>query len=236
MGIFWRKKQDATVVDEESKPVPGGADINHDVLEQARVLIRPGFRTFDDAREALEYFFEDSEPEVTAAEFDAGMRLAWGERLSELEGLPEGGDYSKVAAAFADLESKGFIARMNFTCCNTCGNDEIEDERTSPEQNAFVFFHQQDADRLLGESASLFLSFGFLEGHPQIDSELLAVAHSGDKLAQSAMVDVFKAIESGVGAEVVQTLRGHGLEVEWNGSSETRPRVSVGQWNKPLPN
>ena len=43
---------------------------------------------------------------------------------------------------------------MDFTCCQTCGHAEIEDERTGAE-HSYVFFHWQDTeDPELGRRAA----------------------------------------------------------------------------------
>ena len=49
-----------------------------------------------------------------------------------------------VSAAFRDLESLGYFARGDWTCCNTCGVAAV------PEHYAdrFVFYHAQSADDL----------------------------------------------------------------------------------------
>jgi len=50
--------------------------------------------------------------------------------LAEQQKWREPGDYDRMAAAFARIQQQGVPARMNFTCCQTCGIDEIDDERT----------------------------------------------------------------------------------------------------------
>ena len=46
--------------------------------------------------------------------------------------------------AFAELRKKGYFARQNFTCCQSCGWAELTDE----ESKKAVFYHRQDAEDL----------------------------------------------------------------------------------------
>jgi len=132
-----------------------------DFVEHARWLILPGFTRFDAAVEELTEWVADSEDEpaqdsaiksaedVHASTVPALVRQLWDARESEQRNWPDITDADRLAAAFASLESEGIIARMNFTCCQTCGFAEIGDEVPDGQtMSGFVFFHEQDAERL----------------------------------------------------------------------------------------
>ncbi len=53
-------------------------------------------------------------------------------------------DKSKLTKAFKELRRKGYFARQNFLCCQSCGWAEMTDEQAEKA----VFYHQQDNDYL----------------------------------------------------------------------------------------
>lgn len=108
-----------------------------------------------------------------------------------------------LAEAFGDLQEKGMIVHKNYTCCQTCGWHEIEEEaRTlrAAGQNCWgaAFYHGQDAEGIQ-DSSRVYIGFGTLEG---IGPDLFTGEEAGEIL--------------------VQTLQEHGLKVEWDGSADTR--------------
>jgi len=48
---------------------------------------------------------------------------------------------SQLKYAFADLRKKGYFARMNFWCCQSCAWAAIPEEKS----DKVVFYHNQDA-------------------------------------------------------------------------------------------
>lgn len=58
---------------------------------------------------------------------------------------------------FFDLcDGNNILCRENYTCCNTCGYSDIyeeakdyEDDETGQYYDGFIFFHQQEADRII---------------------------------------------------------------------------------------
>jgi hypothetical protein len=50
----------------------------------------------------------------------------------------------RLSNGFRQLRSRGFAARQNFACCNTCGHAEMEDGGHAN----YVFYHAQEADSL----------------------------------------------------------------------------------------
>lgn len=206
-----------------------------DELEQARKaareLIHPGFLGYDEAVQAVVEYLEDGPLD------DATLRgvadEVWRARLAEQATWNDEGDYGRVAAAFADLERAGFVARMNFTCCQTCGHAEIDDEATGGE-TSYVFFHMQDAERLIDPDAELFLAFGVFGTHPGIDQATYARAADGDQDARDELGPVFQRLESEAATQIVAAMERQGLSVERR-DERARPSVSVPDWRKRLP-
>jgi len=51
---------------------------------------------------------------------------------------------AKLRKSFAELRKMGWIAKMNFTCCQGCGWAELEADYGCAEGDNMVFFHNQD--------------------------------------------------------------------------------------------
>jgi len=110
---------------------------------------------------------------------------------------------SKVVTAFRKLRSKGFIARANYLCCQTCAGHAIGEEldkqiALGKKMNGYVFWHRQDEDSYW-RTGVLFLAYG----------------GAGETSTEKA------------GRTVVETLEACGLKVEWNGDIGQRIRVIV---------
>jgi len=103
----------------------------------------------------------------------------------------------RLAKAFESLEKDGFIARMDWKCCQTCGWSAIADEveRADYPVKGAVFLHSQDADDLL-ERGRVYLSYGSINGDEEEDRK--------------------------VGAIVCSSLKENGLDFEWNGDPSKR--------------
>ncbi|HET7735195.1 MAG TPA: hypothetical protein VFK52_04435 [Nocardioidaceae bacterium] len=184
-------------------PIPDDPVTDEEIVGFAHTLIDPAFLTLDqveeDVREVLELDADD--PRGTTL-----VQQVWAERLDQQSTWTDQGDYDRLSAAFAELEDRGIVGRMNFTCCQTCGHAEIEDER-SPGSRGYTFFHSQDADQLAPGGSDLFLAYGSFGS----DSE------------------------EAIGVEIAEVLGRHGLSVEWSGSVEQRIGVTRLDWRKRLP-
>ncbi|MFI2366098.1 DUF6891 domain-containing protein [Promicromonospora sp. NPDC019610] len=189
-------------------PLAGGNELKY-VREQARAMVRAGFTPFDRVLQAADDMLEPDVADSLRTAAAEAVREEWQARVAEQASWADEGDYSALAAAFADLESQGVVARMCFACCTTCGVSEIRDEadRKGREPLGYVFFHSQDADRIADAPGDLFLSFGGF-------GDLPAVA---------------------VGEILTTTVTRHGLEVEWTGDPRSKVRVRVTDWRKRLP-
>lgn len=201
-----------------------------EVRERARELIRPGFRDLDEVEEDLPDYFEDEETGLAAADFTRIAREEWAARLDEQAAWPGPGDDARLAAAFAALEADGIVARMDFTCCQTCGHAEITDE-FGPDTRGYTFFHQQDTDRIL-EEGDVYLAFGPARPTTDVDPDLAARAVDGDEEARR---QVYERSELLIAERVARAVREAGLDVEWDGTTSQRILVRLPDWRRPLP-
>lgn len=178
----------------------------------AVAVVASGFVARPDAEQHLvELVADDPEtfPDLDERRTRQIVAQVWRERLAIESTWTDEGDYPALRDAFDDLERAGVVARMSFTCCQTCGHDEIRAEAT-PQSRGYTFFHSQDADRLAPVTSELYLAFGSLtEDDPDLDTR--------------------------VGAEVVKTLVARGLAVDWDGRADTRIRLPRMDWRKRLP-
>lgn len=206
-----------------------------ELTDYARSVIYPGFTDLADAREQVGDYVEDSPGAPDAATVDRVVQTVWQQRLDAQRGWTDEGDYGRLAAAFGELEQRGFTVRMDFTCCQNCGHTEIEDER-APGQHSYAFFHRQDSERLADPDAELYLAYSYFAEHPDYDRDLmLAARESDDDELRGRAREQHNRLETAVGAELVETLTRHGLRVSWSGTNESRPAVQVSDWRKRLP-
>lgn len=56
----------------------------------------------------------------------------------------------KVNWAFKELRKKGYYARQNYWCCQTCAWNDVPDNRA----DKVVFYHRQDAEAWDGKELS----------------------------------------------------------------------------------
>ncbi|MGE5830625.1 MAG: DUF6891 domain-containing protein, partial [Micromonosporaceae bacterium] len=115
--------------------------------------------------------------------------------LAEQSGWSHPTDCDRLDAAFADLAAAGILARQHFSCCGTCGANDIREAMQQAEKDGYAsrgytFFHLQDTEHAVAGDG-LYLSYG--ARHPD---EAAAVA---------------------IGHEIVMVLRAHGLAPTWNG-------------------
>jgi hypothetical protein len=204
-------------------PAPGG-DAMAELLGEVRELIAPGFWDRSSAVETIIERVEDDPdgyPGLSSDDARRAVDLAWAELASLQTAWPDEGDYLRLLEAFSELGSDGVVARMDFTCCQTCGHTEIHDERRTGDWG-YTFFHQQDSERLVGPDASLYLAFGaFPPGSP--------TESSGGSGGGSDDPDL------PVARRVVAALERQRLQVRWDGTSAQRIEVMGLEWRKKLP-
>ena len=220
---------------------PAAAEQEDDRVDTAEVTaytesqVWPGFNTRARAIESVVGYFADSTGPTDEATVSAIVGRVWEQREAVQATWSDPGDWGRLAAAFAELERSGWVARMDFTCCQTCGHAEIGDERTGGE-HSYVFFHWQDTEHLADPGPNLYLSYSYFETHPGLDRELAAAAEDAEEPGlRERAAEQHARIETAVGATLVECLRRNDLEVEWDGSHQTRPLVHLRDWRKPLP-
>ncbi|MGV9711816.1 DUF6891 domain-containing protein [Gordonia sp. NPDC003424] len=207
--------------------------------EFVRARLIPGFVGLPDIESDVRDWAEDtgSAPEEALTE----TRRLWAQRAAQARSWTDTGDYGRLRAAFDELDAAGVLARMNFACCATCANQEIDDERTDDpdpadwypyREWAYVYFHEQDAERLADDDPVLWLGFSAFRPHPRLPVSLLDAMSEGDQAAER---EVYDRTETLVGTQVVEVLRRHGLDVDWSGSRHERIAVAIHSWQKPLP-
>jgi hypothetical protein len=200
--------------------------------EHIRQLVLPGFLPLPDAKLAIAEMLEGS-TSLDEDQLAALVDDVWTARLEEQASWRGEGDHDRVAGAFADLAAAGFVARMNFTCCQSCGHAEIRDE-AGPADTAYVFFHQQDAERLADDDAELHLAYGVLPAHPAIDQAMFARAVDGDDEARAAMGPMLAGLEETIALQVMAAMERRGLTVSRRDST-ARPAVRITAWRRRLP-
>jgi hypothetical protein len=142
---------------------PEDFDELHDFI---RVQVAAGFAPVEEIiDEAVEVFADvtgDHVALVGAARAVAEQALA-GHRSHQAD-WPTTTDCDRLDAAFTDLGRAGILARQHFSCCGTCGADEIREELDQAEKagqpaRGFTFFHIQDTEHAVA-GEGLYLSYG----------------------------------------------------------------------------
>ncbi|HEX6873362.1 MAG TPA: hypothetical protein VF163_19875 [Micromonosporaceae bacterium] len=173
---------------------PDDFDDLHDFIKtQVAAGYVPVTEILDDVVEIFADANVDTSALLAAARVVADQALR--AHLAEQATWPERTDCDRLDDAFAELDRSGILARQHFSCCGTCGLDEIRDEmgqldKAGQPTRGFTFFHVQDTEHAVA-GESLYLSYG---------------AANRD---QEASVEI--------GHEVVATLSRHGLRPAWNG-------------------
>lgn len=185
-------------------------DVIGDLREIIETEVAAGFLEEREVVEsAVEMFEDEADPVQLRAAATRLTEVMFAAHARAQANWPAVTDCDRLDAAFAELESRGIVARQNFSCCQSCGASEIWDEVDEAEAEdrvirGFTFYHQQDTEGAV-QGGGLYLAY-------QSTSE--------DEGASEA-----------VGREIVDVLRKHGLEPEWNGSVSKRIRVPM-DWKR----
>jgi hypothetical protein len=110
-----------------------------------------------------------------------------------------------ILDAFAELRTKGFIARANFQCCTGCATyalGELAKARIAQNKvfNGVVYWHKQN-DEGWYEAGSMHIGYGCYTNDDGVD---------------------FGLPESEIGLAVVTALVKRGVRCEWNGSTDAK--------------
>src|SRR5262249_24034466 len=132
--------------------------------------------------------------------------------LQEQAGWPEATDCDRLDEASAAMESRGVVARQNFSCCSNCGHGEMwnvmQEAAQAGDPNCRVlgypFYHMPDTDRAV-EGGDIYIKYGAIEG--------------SDQAAEA------------IGRIIADEVREAGLAVQWNGSANDAVAVTL-DWKK----
>jgi hypothetical protein len=211
MKLPWNRKKDA-----DDAVDPARLEAQAYVTELAWEALVPGFQDKDDIIESISEMADDDDNlALTGAEAAAMVETLWQKRLIELQQPAERdpSDDVRVAAAFAELESSGVIARMNLGYDQGEGSDEAREIAKAAGARGFVYFHIQDANRLAYPDATLYLGWD----------------------AVGTTREEYDAASIRIGEEIRAAMERQGLTVNWDGTLASRPAVSILDWRRPLP-
>ncbi|KLJ06513.1 hypothetical protein EMPG_10081 [Blastomyces silverae] len=183
--------------------------------ETAQWQVKSGFWTLGDLIVRIEDVFENDK-DLTSKDAKTQARQIviplWNQQLATQQSWPkdEKTIADKLAAAFETLHQNHKIpARMNFTCCRTCGVYEIGLDLEGEKPVGYAFFHEQTtAGFTQYPGTPIMIYYGLFEG------------------SESTSLDVANT--------VVQVLTEAGLSVEWNGDAKKAIQVSCEGWRKRL--
>ena len=186
------------------------------VAEIAWEAIAPGFTDKDDIIESISEM-ADSDDDLALSGLEAAeiVEELWKRRLLDLQqpNEREPSDDVRIATAFAELESAGVIARMNLGFDQGEGSDAARRIAKTVGARGFVYFHQQDANRLAYPDATLYLGWD----------------------AVGTTREDYDAATIRLGEEIRAALERQSLTVGWDGTLASRPAVLNLTWRKQLP-
>jgi hypothetical protein len=174
-----------------------------DLHDFIKIQVAAGFASLENiVEEAVEVFAgTTADPLALRSAATAVAEQALTAHLTEQQGWPATTDCDRLDAAFAELDKMGIVARQHYSCCGTCGSNDIREEMgLTRSARGFTFFHVQDTEHAVS-GESLYLSYG------------AATADRSDAVA--------------IGHEVVDTLSRHGLRPSWDGRHVNRIGLSL---------
>ncbi|GHH28901.1 DUF6891 domain-containing protein [Lentzea cavernae] len=191
----------------EAPPLDLADDERTQLEERVREALTGGYASRSQLTELAEEFLvtEDRRP-VSREQAAALVDRLWLERVAEQATWRGETDPERLTRAFGALQESGITARENFTCCRTCGQDEIGAE-AAPDARGYVYFHSQCTEAAAA-GHGLRLLFGGFDG-------------SADTT-------------TAVGQEVVTALEAAGLQVEWNRDPGRAIAVTPLEWRRRL--
>jgi len=106
--------------------------------------------------------------------------------------LPKYIEYKKMIDKFFELCKKNdVLCRRDFTCCNSCGNAEIDDENDPKiTYTGYIFYHTQTTDNILdqiendNDTIHIYLCWGIFNSKEPTSTEYDIFAEKMIKLAE----------------------------------------------------
>ncbi|KAL2869513.1 uncharacterized protein BJX67DRAFT_379064 [Aspergillus lucknowensis] len=189
----------------------------------ATAKVRSGFYTreaiISSLVELAQYYSRRARADEARSLATTLVAEAWAAQLARQASWPEGErtSYERLAAAFEAMNSGEVLAKMNWTCCATCGGEEIREEREIALEKGqgeggwlgYVFFHEQSTEAVVGGDTKLPLYFSSFDEVQEKDEE--------------------------VGRRIVRCLEAEGLEVEWDGDTRIGIVVKIPEWRRRIP-
>lgn len=195
--------------------------------------------TLDEVHEAvddneLEDGYPNDDPHVAAEQ-------VWKERKAQESEREHPPDYDLVQAAFDEMEEQGLVTGMSLGFDVSDCNELLGEERTPIDAPDGEYpyrewgscgFHMQDAEGLAYEPTDLYLVFDAWAPGPPIAGEVDAEKLSTDRPERK---DEWARMDTALGRFLVDILKRHDLEVEWDGDPRGRIQLLNLTWRKPLP-
>lgn len=188
------------------------SDIN-DLKDIIRIQVKAGFENFKAIYDmGLDFLYDKLDRQLNAKEenfvkvlVDSAFIVQYLEQKKWDTTLET--DTMRLEEAFAELQSQHHIlAAMHFTCCQTCGHEEMKSWLAQSDNQStigYVFWHSQDTESMI-RNGYLYLAFG---SRSQSEETAMAVANT-----------------------VCDVLRKHGIEVDWAGAVRTRIKLPNIVW------
>lgn len=196
-------------------PSDSNSEFADEIRDFLKLRVEAGFDSEEDiVEESIEYFADNEAENGPGAENLSSLvrRLTTeliNEQLEAEKSWQHETDCDRLDRAFEKMEASGVLARQNFTCCQTCGHaeiwEEIEQLKQEQEVSGYVFYHQQDTERVVSEG-TLYLAYGAVDGSDE----------SSLKTAEDAC----------------KHLRDSGFDVDWNGTVEKRICIQGIRWQR----
>ncbi|MDR7067940.1 hypothetical protein J2X02_000757 [Pseudoxanthomonas japonensis] len=170
----------------------------------------------DDAGSFVECMEDDiSEWNLDEATVEAAFAAVVAARRAQQSRWPPDAK-TALTRAFEALAGRGIVAREHFSCCGTCASGEIFDERDdSRTWRGYVYYHQQDTDRLI-EDRSTYIGYGAFLDAWTTEAEWKALPEAERERRHAQIVT------SLMRDEVIPVLEAHGATVVWDGDLGTR--------------
>lgn len=149
-------------------------------------------------------------------------------RRTQQAGWSDDETTTNLDRAFTELHEAGILALQNFACCTNCGHTEAPDARDdSRAWSGYVFFHEQDTERLIEGDDTIHLGYGaFPAGPARAGLFRRRVIEEPQPVGDEEMV--------AVGRRAVPILERHGLTVAWDENPDQKIVVGNAQWYAPL--
>jgi hypothetical protein len=189
------------------------AEFKKELRSSIRRKVAGGFYDVATITEDASEMCQDEEhPELAETLVPRLIQQAVNAQRKKQQTWPDVTDCDCLDAAFEELNTRGIVARQNFTCCSNCGHSEIGGEidqelKAGVTVSGYAFYHQQDTDAAV-EGGGIYIKYGDMAG----DADAI----------------------TNVGREIERAMKKHGLKTVWNGSGTESIYVRL-KWKRRWP-